>query len=112
MAATIRVLRHMLFPIAGLALLCTSTATTTLPLGVVDARPRAMYAFKMTAPVESNDLAYQDETVKMAFTINRSAIVLFLSNLAKGAIKVNWGEVAYVDPEGQSHNMTHSRQPS
>lgn len=107
-----RVSTPPLFRIAGPLLLSVFIVSPFVQGGIVGAKPKATYVFNLTAPVERKDLAFEDGIVKMAFTITRSEIVLSVSNLAKSSIKVNWGEVAYVDPLGQSHNMTHSQQPA
>ena len=106
-----RVFEHPLRQIAGRVLLCTFIANQDVA-SVATGRPRPVYVFTMTAPIESKDLAYQDQTVRMAFRINRADVVLSILNLAKSPIRVNWNEVAYVDPDGHPHDIVHSRQPA
>ena len=75
------------------------------------AKPKMHYSFKMTKPVESDKLVFRDELVDLAFGVERKKITLSLTNNTQDLIRINWNEVSYIDPFGQSHELLHLQSP-
>jgi hypothetical protein len=68
----------------------------------------ANYIFTMTKPKVSNDLLYEDNFLKILFSISKRQIGFNLKNKTANPIKIDWNQVSYVDVLGESHKVMHS----
>lgn len=65
------------------------------------------YTFKMLKPKESDDLAFEDDALRIAFTIDRHRFKFSLLNKTESPMKLDWNQISYVDPSNGSHKVMH-----
>jgi len=65
------------------------------------------YRFTMVKPVESESLAYDDDTLSVVFVVSRKGINFTLKNKSNSPLKVDWNQWSYVDVESKSHKVFH-----
>ena len=78
--------------------------------GIVDIVPddrTYRYIFTMTKPAASDIGIYEDANIKAEFALSKSRFGFALSNKTDGPIRVDWNQIAYVDPLGDSHKVIH-----
>ncbi|HLG16110.1 MAG TPA: hypothetical protein VJH03_16625 [Blastocatellia bacterium] len=62
----------------------------------------------MTKPADSPENRFEDEFIRIEFTIDRQRLAFTLLNKTDNPIKIRWNEAAYVDASNQSHKVMHS----
>jgi hypothetical protein len=62
----------------------------------------------MTKPVESRELATQDESISISFRMARDAIGFELQNRTESPIKIDWDQVSFVETTGTAVRVLHS----
>lgn len=62
----------------------------------------------MVKPIENKALAFSDRQLEIRFVPSQTQVGFALSNKTGNPIKVDWNNVAYVDPAGQTHKVIRS----
>ncbi len=88
--------RNMHLPFALLLLLITAGCTG------IEKAP-AEHTTRLIKPIVSDELVFEDEDIKLRFTVTRKHIDFTLWNKTQGPISVIWDEVQFRDPEGETH---------
>ncbi|HYL13906.1 MAG TPA: hypothetical protein VEV41_12770 [Terriglobales bacterium] len=65
------------------------------------------YSFSLVKPTETSSLVFEDEHLKIAFTVSRKAIGFSLTNKTDSPVKIDWNQLSYVDVDGKSHKVFH-----
>lgn len=65
------------------------------------------YTFKMLKPKESDDLVFEDDALRIVFTLERHRFQFSLLNKTDGPMKLDWNQISYVDPNSGSHKVMH-----
>lgn len=66
------------------------------------------YTFAMTKPIESSDLRYEDDKMKILFIPSSGGINFTIENKMDEPIKIDWNQVAFIDSQGSSSKTMHS----
>lgn len=72
-----------------------------------EAKLALQYVFKMTKPVESDGLTYEDKEVSIGFAPSPAQIGMVIRNKTDTVMRIDWNNVAYVDTGGLSHRVIH-----
>ena len=67
--------------------------------------------FSLIHPAVSNDLAYQDDVLKIAFTVTQRELRFRLTNRASGPLVIDWERATYIDLSGNKHRVIHQGVP-
>lgn len=72
--------------------------------------PMAHYKWDISLqqPEFSDSLEYSDEFIAVIFTIGKTQIGFDMKNKTGQGIKINWDEVSYISPTGESKRVIHS----
>ena len=68
---------------------------------------QANYVIALVKPREDSDLSFEDESVRLAFSVSEYQIGFAIQNKTATAISIDWNQVAYIDPSGGSHRVIH-----
>jgi hypothetical protein len=68
----------------------------------------ANYIFAMTKPKYNKDLSFEDDFIKILFSISKRDIEFILLNKTTDPIKIDWNLVSYVDVSQESHQVVHA----
>jgi len=68
----------------------------------------AKYNFIMIKPVENKELSFEDDGIKILFSISKREIAFILQNKTNNPIRIDWNQISYVDYLGKSHRIMHS----
>lgn len=68
----------------------------------------AKYNFILIKPKENRELSFDDNTIRILFSISKKQISFVLQNKTDQPIKIDWNQVSYVDVLGESHRVMHS----
>jgi hypothetical protein len=66
------------------------------------------YSLQMTKPVNSDELSFEDDFLKVHFTLSRKGVNFSIKNKTDDPIKIDWNQWSYVDTDGKSHRVFHS----
>ena len=66
------------------------------------------YKISMLKPMKAPSPEFKDENITATFFVMDSQISFDLVNNTDKGIKINWDEVAYIDPTGQSMRVIHN----
>jgi uncharacterized protein YcfL len=58
------------------------------------------HGFIMVKPQESRDLVFEDQSIKIRFSLSEKQIAIVLQNKMYSPIKVDWNNISYVDIAG------------
>ncbi|MFQ5956821.1 MAG: hypothetical protein ACE5KK_03520 [Candidatus Brocadiales bacterium] len=61
------------------------------------------HTVRLIKPVTSDELRFDDENVRLRFTVTQRQIYFTLWNKTQGPISIIWDEVIFRDPEGATH---------
>jgi hypothetical protein len=64
--------------------------------------------FVMVKPSESRELMFEDQAIRIRFTLSETQIGLLLQNKMTSPIKIDWNTVSYVDITGLAHSVMHT----
>jgi hypothetical protein len=79
-----------------------------LSLGETNAaQDRSRFGFKMIKPKVSEDLVYEDASIRIQFR-TLEQLHFELTNKTDDAIEVHWSQSSIVDTRGEAHRVTHS----
>lgn len=67
-----------------------------------------LYVLALTKPNESDKLAFEDDSIRIAFAVIESQIQFSLQNRTESPIEVNWDQVSFIDFSGRSHRVIHA----
>ena len=67
----------------------------------------AHYVIALVKPREDRDLIFEDESVRLVFSVTEEQIAFAIQNKTAAAINIDWNQIAYIDPSGQSHRVIH-----
>ncbi|MGD0922410.1 MAG: hypothetical protein ABSA70_11685 [Terriglobia bacterium] len=67
-----------------------------------------LYVFALAKPRESDNLAYEDDSIRIAFTVVKTQVQFSLQNKTESAIEINWDQAAFIDFSGLSHRVIHT----
>jgi hypothetical protein len=62
----------------------------------------------MTKPWESRELFFEDQSIKIIFSLSEKQIGMILQNKMHSPIKVDWNNISYVDIAGLAHGVMHT----
>jgi hypothetical protein len=65
------------------------------------------YIFSMVKPRENPANVHWDDEMQIDFELNRIAFGFTLRNKTDNPMMINWDQVAYVDPLGETHKVMH-----
>jgi len=65
------------------------------------------YTFVLVKPRQTDGLLFEDEGLKVRFSVSRKAVNFSLTNQTDSAIRIDWNQVSYVDVDGKSHKVFH-----
>lgn len=68
----------------------------------------AKYIFVMTKPKDNRELLFEDDFLRILFSISEIEIGFLLHNKTSNPIKIDWDQVSYVDVSSESHKVMHS----
>lgn len=66
------------------------------------------YTFTLVTPRASNDLSFEDQSIRIAFKISKQQIEFAMQNKTTAPIKLDWNHVSYIDPSGRAHRVIHA----
>jgi hypothetical protein len=66
------------------------------------------YVFTLARPRESEELAFEDKLIRIAFAVVESQIQFSLQNITDSPIEIGWDQSAFIDFSGESHKVIHS----
>lgn len=89
-------MRNLRIPFVLLLLLAVSGCTG------IEKAPRE-HATKLIQPVSSEELVFEDDDIRVVFTVSRRRINFTLWNKTQEPIAIIWDEVLFRDPEGATH---------
>lgn len=61
------------------------------------------HTIKLIKPATSDELRFDDEDVRLRFTVTQEQIYFTIWNKTQGPISIIWDEVIFRDPEGATH---------
>ena len=64
--------------------------------------------FVLIKPSESHEQFFEDQAIKIVFSIAEKQIGLLLHNKLNSPIKIDWNNVSYVDISGLAHGVVHT----
>jgi hypothetical protein len=64
--------------------------------------------FVMVKPWESKELIFEDQAIRIRFTLSETQIGIRLQNKMPSPIKVDWNTISYVDIAGLAHSVMHT----
>jgi hypothetical protein len=64
--------------------------------------------FVMTSPWENRELLFEDQAIRIQFSISEKQIGMILQNKMPLPIKVDWNNISYVDITGVAHRVMHT----
>jgi hypothetical protein len=67
-----------------------------------------LYVFALVKPKESDRLALEDDSIRIAFAVVESQIQFSLQNKTESPIEINWDQSAFIDFSAQSHRVIHA----
>jgi hypothetical protein len=67
----------------------------------------AHYVIALVKPRENRDLSFEDEFVRLVFSVSEKQIGFAIQNKTATAITIDWNQLAYIDPSGGSHKVIH-----
>jgi hypothetical protein len=62
----------------------------------------------MVKPSESRELMFEDQAIRIRFTLSETQIGLLLQNKMTSPIKIDWNTVSYMDITGLAHSVMHT----
>jgi hypothetical protein len=62
----------------------------------------------MVRPSESRDQFFEDQAIKILFSVSEKQIGIVLHNKLNAPIKIDWNNVSYVDITGLAHGVVHT----
>jgi hypothetical protein len=66
------------------------------------------HEFAMVKPSESRELFFEDQFIKVIFSLSEKQIGMVLQNKMQSPIKVDWNNMSYVDIVGLAHGVIHT----
>lgn len=91
-------------PLYGLG----NVAIGRFEVNLIEGEYPAKYNFVMIKPIESRELSFEDNSIKIQFSISKQRVAFVLLNKAGSPIKIDWNQVSYIDIFGKSHRVIHS----
>lgn len=67
-----------------------------------------LYVFALAKPRESDNLVYEDDSIRIAFAMVKAQVQFSLQNKTESAIEINWDQAAFIDFSGLSHRVIHT----
>jgi hypothetical protein len=64
--------------------------------------------FVMTKPWDSRELLFEDQAIRIRFSLSEKQIGMILQNKLQLPIKVDWNNISYVDITGLAHGVMHT----
>jgi hypothetical protein len=64
--------------------------------------------FVMVKPWENRELLFEDQAIRIIFSISEKQIGIRLQNKTQSPIKVDWNTLSYVDITGLAHGVVHT----
>lgn len=65
------------------------------------------YSFSLTKPVTSQQLHFEDASLRIGFVLGMKEIGFELANKTDGPIRIDWNSLSYIDPSGKAHGLIH-----
>jgi hypothetical protein len=66
------------------------------------------HKFIMVKPQENRELFFEDQSIKIRFSLSEKQIGIVLQNKMHSPIKVDWNNISYVDTAGLAHGVIHT----
>jgi len=66
------------------------------------------YTFRMERPVVSKELTYSDDNIEITYELDDKLINFTIKNKTGTPLKINWDDLAYIDPFGYAKRVVHS----
>jgi hypothetical protein len=66
------------------------------------------HKFTMIKPWENPELSFEDQSIKIRFSLSKKQIGLVLQNKMHSPIKLDWNNISYVDVAGLAHGVIHT----
>jgi len=67
-----------------------------------------LYIFALAKPKESDSLVFEDDSIRIAFTVIETQIQFSLQNKTQSPIEISWDQAAFIDFSGVSHRVIHT----
>jgi hypothetical protein len=66
------------------------------------------HRFTMVKPSENRELLFEDQSIKILFSVSEKQIGMVLQNKMDSAIRIDWNNISYVDIVGLAHGVIHT----